>query len=801
MAVLGRDHFDRWLAVEQRLKGVDVEQTPNLEASLRSALSTVYQAVAADIDGTLTSPRLTIPARDVTDGIRGLLVRGVRIILVTGRGHSAEAVLKRILESLGEEPFSSRYLSRIHGLVDNGATILEYTRGSTANFSPRPVVELREPEILLNEVLRCFPTSSTSSLLRARARPGRIRLEFSSKESRDSARSSIPEALLASQGFESISIASGIYRDDIFTIDLTPTSKGRALRQLCMELGIDEARCLRLGDQGSEDGNDYDMLESANAFSVDKFSASPHGSHVVVDEKGVVLKNTDATAYLLRQLNFSAPLASPPLDMDALRNSLALFERDVRREAKRHMDRTVDQFAESIARLFSPEPEITVQTGFAYRCYDRFSGAVRVDSWELVSPAATEPLGNLFALDQFDFSSRPPRSDWAMYTDSAMLLRGAHYYHEWTHEWEKREVPFDDILSTHQRFVGSALTGVAVQAELSPSVLRLKLLLGVMDIVRDILLKHMHFAFSLYSEVDSGPDIALIDDISSLLSRHTEFMVAFHLSGELDWQGAHETYFGILSDVHASIVRLRTVLKDHDIIVFDATTTGPRLFRSRECDWFLENVAACQIALDKRVQQHTRLREGPFAVAGLVYGGLELPFICQALGRRMGLEIIPGLVSASSYTRKAIQSDPSRSGLLEAGLNEWVADRARLNGEIRRPSVLVADDNMTTARSLQKAWDVLQTLGFEVLGAVIVRYPGLNRFVQMAEIDKSVPDPELFMSFVRGLVSPAPYARRVSPSPSGGNPYLDFTNIFNKMDERLKRYLKKSLDRDLELRS
>ena len=117
--------------------------------------------------------------------------------------------------------------------------------------------------------------------------------------------------------------------------------------------------------------------------------------------------------------------------------------------------------------------------------------------------------------------------------------------------------------------------------------------------------------------------------------------------------------------------------------------------------------------------------------------------------------------------------------------------------------LLLADDNMTTARSLQRARDGLVVGGFDVVGAIVVRYPGLNRFVQMYEIDGAIPDPDMLMGFVRGLVAAAPYARRVEGYDGEGgdslapvNPYLDRHGSFNKSNERIQRHLAKSSPED-----
>ena len=771
--------------------------TSALEHSLRRALRTTYHAVAADIDGTLTAPEVTLPSRAIVGALRRLLIRGVRIVFVTGRGASAQTVIRQVLEALSEEPISSRYLRRVHCLIDNGATMLEPSATTPLVFTPRPMAQLQDPDGLTSAILDLVRMNGGTELLRARSRPERIRLEFASPKARDSAKIAIFELLEStSLGEREASVACGVYRGSIFTIDLTPTTKGKALSKLCAELGIDEARCLRLGDQGAEDGNDHDLLDSQSGFTVGAYSESHSGCHLVVSDTGTILKNAAAADYLLDRLSFSAQLASPPTEGQPMKGSLARFERDVRSEAHRQLGQTFAQFARSMGNLFSTEQEVTAEPDLVWRVYDRQSGAVRLDNWEVMQESSSEPLGELFGLRQFDFSSTVPTSEWAMYTDSAIILRGPAYYLDWSRD-STTEVLMADVLLTHQRFLGRALTGMATQIELLPSVVRMKLFLGVADNVRDLLIKLTHFAFALHSELDSGPDLDIVDRVAAMLATHTDFLVGVHTENQRGWRALHEDYFSILSDVYELLSELIEAMGELDVEILDSSARGPRLFRARECDWLLESIAACQLGLDKHTRQQSSLTKYPFAVIGLAYGGMELPFICRAIGMQMGVEAIPGIMAVSSYTRKGMESDPARDGLTGADLNVWIADRARLHSHGAVPSVLLADDNMTTARSLQRAWTGMQENGYDVLGAIVVRYPGLNRFVQMEEIDRSIPDPELFMAFVRGLVSPAPYARRVSPCPTSPNSYLDFTGGFNKMDDRIKRYISKAIGRSL----
>src|SRR5207248_195655 len=104
---------------------------------------------------------------------------------------------------------------------------------------------------------------------------------------------------------------------------------------------------------------------------------------------------------------------------------------------------------------------------------------------------------------------------------------------------------------------------------------------------------------------------------------------------------------------------------------------------------------------------------------------------------------------------------------------------------------VIMDDNCTTCVTLQLARDFLVMQGADVVGAIAVRFPGVNRHVQMAMPGHGFCDPEILFSFIRGLIAPSPYSRLIYPE-TGPNPYLDQTHVFDKAKERIARYLQKN---------
>ena len=96
------------------------------------------------------------------------------------------------------------------------------------------------------------------------------------------------------------------------------------------------------------------------------------------------------------------------------------------------------------------------------------------------------------------------------------------------------------------------------------------------------------------------------------------------------------------------------------------------------------------------------------------------------------------------------------------------------------------------------ARDWLEEIGHKVVGAIVVRYPGSNRYLQMKLPNHGAPNPRMFMTFVKGLVVPSPYSRLMKNvlltirEENIDKIYLDKTEVFDLSRAKIERYLHKT---------
>jgi hypothetical protein len=421
--------------------------------------------------------------------------------------------------------------------------------------------------------------------------------------------------------------------------------------------------------------------------------------------------------------------------------------------------------------------------------FDLRSGGVRLRDWELDDRAVSKSLGVLFGEPDHHAASRSePKCRFVMYTDTALLLRGPAYYMAETAEPTERRIgPFLAMTNELLRRTVAATEDLLNQPFAFGT---FKLLAGVLDYVRNALL---HALAAAYATRGTAPEMP--QRIHELLHEHIETHLSFLFDADGNWQAS-------LGSCLAHVAKVADALPE---LTSNHHFANAELPGMRECDSFVENVMAVEIGLRKLRRQPT-LREGDGIVGvGLLRGGVELPVLAEVVAKRTGWRCRPALLSISTYSSQRDRTSRIRAG--DAAYVQSLRDEGQeqlLTIDSSEPlenlPLVLMDDNCTTATTLQNARDLLLLLGFDVVGAVVVRYPGVNRQVHMALPKHGLPDPQALFGFIRGLVAPSPYTRLLVPGETDGDIYRDQRGVFNKSKNRIERYLLKNgtpaLDKD-----
>jgi hydroxymethylpyrimidine pyrophosphatase-like HAD family hydrolase len=767
----------RYVRTAARLKERDESE---VSALVQTAHQTLYRMVAFNLDGTLTVSGGTELDESMVSIVADLLRRSVPVIMITGRGRGgAREAAEQLRRRSG---LSSDDLRRLSCVTHNGVFWLRTPRERPAAFleaeeviSPAWDRDSVRPEV--QKVLDRLGVANS----RVTDEPQTLRIELDPQDL-DRVRSTLCEELPHD---DQIHVSSGIY-GSTGGVEIGTAQKGRAIQQIATELGISTDQILRIGDQGGEGGNDFEFLASAAGFSVGTFSSSKDGCLPVLDDQlEHQLRGAAASRVLLGRVLLLPSLALTPSEPRPALLALGDFGRRAELQARREQRWVNDRFRLRVAELQAEhrDPLVELEHVALADVFDPRSGAVRFRDWEIELLPVDGPAQQLFDFPRLDPGrTDSPRSRWSMYTDTAIIARGPLYWFGETQDLT--DAPFDRWIDAVMTFLSNAHELLEDLAGRDFSFARLKLVAAVQDNVRNFLLQLM---WMLLKECGDGapPRAAMA---FGRLSSHSASQLELLFDADREWADVLSRYGEELTP----IVELFGAVASKQPQLDEST----KLFKTRECDHFVENLMAVQIGMRKVRASQRLTNEVPLLCVGLANGGTELPALAVADGIRRGYRVVPAALHVSRYSSDAERIRGGGPKYLE-GVRSRLRDLIALGSPSEpiepRMSTIVMDDNCTTCTTLELARDILAVGGHDARGAVIVRMPGINRQVQMGMPDHGFPDPDILFGFIRGLVSPSPYARLIRPVfEDKPRKYLDELEIFNKSETRLRGFLRKN---------
>ncbi len=812
------------------IKGIsspNSKQINRTKHALAKAYETIYKGVAFDIDGTLTKADSFVLHEDAIQAIVHLLHRGVPVLLITGRGRSsARSAVQQIINV---SKIDSWHLSLLSVITHNGTLWL---RNKIITNSSGCISKILGDEIWLapsfNKCIRIFLYAlySNEQIAKAIANgtisiteepntdPRGLRVVLNRKENipfTDHIKDILFEA---AKKCEDIFITKGIYGTKV-SFDVYNTNKVIAIKKYCDAMGFKLEELLRIGDQGGEDGNDYEFLDSSRAFSVRNVNNHPERCFPVLDDEGKSqLKGINATRILLQRVKILPPLTLYPADTpedskfsqfeESFFPELLLFERKALERSRQEKYLLSQNINLRIKRLVDSSEYDSKHIALE-DIFEPLNGGIRIWDWEIIEIEDVHPILDIFNINR-KFLSQPHKIQytWSMPTDENILLRGPHYYwamanSDLLHAPNYLKIYGDLSL----RFIDDSVRVMRSLSNEPASFVKFKFLLGVIDNIRNILLQWIYITYKI--EMASNQGYSNTQSMfSGCLLPHTQMFVDALFNPDLYWQPLVRSYYNLLQNI-------KEVFESNYRACLNAFNTEehhkPLIRKWREADNFFENVLAIEIGLHELGGRF--LHEEPRILVGLAYGGIELPIIAKVLGEKKGIQVVPAFMELSLYGNKDVRYRVLKGELTEDYFEQFEDSfpksyvfLSRDGGLPQQYKAIILDDNCTTCRTLGLARDWLENQGHKVEGAIVVRYPGSNRYLQMKLPNHGAPNPKIFLTFIKGLVAPSPYTRLTKDVFSDmENPskfdtvYLDKTNIFDLSKEKVKRFLFKGENR------
>lgn len=777
------------------------------------AKTSIYHGVCVDIDDTLTFNSLN-ERRAIVEALSTLTKRNVIICFITGRGKTkAFEFLMQLREAIlqYDREIKEQQFLRWYCVTNNGVILYynDHIKGydfmgkSISLVKPEVKTEYLAQKKRMQEEIAAIIAEKTGlsidkiiadSKLSTSENSLRFPVNEKYAESIDDALVEELRSLIDSKYHRDFGVSRGVYNKNNKTvIEISMTTKGKAISQVERYLGIPQNKMVRVGDQGDYSGNDYEMLNCACGFSVGRFSKEDGCCWPVTKEFMYgdidIIDGPEATAALLESLRIFPSICLETPSRENYLPKLAMSEQiniAANRDTNNYYENQIRHSFKNESNMFTELSDII----------DKTTGGFYVSDVEYTLLKANNPDHILFKIyDRKVYSSKPnPRLRFALHTDNGLLLRGPlNYYYGLAFRKNKRITSKEVKRMNENRinFFQASLSSLKQTRVDANDVTARKAILGILDSVRDYLLICINF--ELQNRVQN-------EDVLYIANKGDETIYNLIAMAKENLCFMYNSLFGIIDANYIGNIErfleqkvLPVTRKANDYIKKLGTNYNfNKAFRVwREIDSFYENVIAIDTSLHRLVNERST-RNNKLFFYGIRYGSLELPIIAAMLldikYRYFNIEYYTGAVCLNS------DYGSNHGGFLPTDrCLDKVLGKEGENG--KKELHVLMDDNLVTGRTLQIAINLLVNDNIYPEKVFVVRYPAINRIEHMFLPNHGAPDVDLFWQFVYGLTSQTPYTKLDVPygfSNLEKDKYLDFLGEFNKTRTYVNRLLYKN---------
>lgn len=793
------------------LKKIDdtKENLTNCIDALKEAFNTCYYSVCLDIDGTICQEGENEVSEEIIDALTNLVKAGVNICFITGRGQSVKTILKSTALTIMErnKDVSFDMFRRWYCVIHNGVSLL-----STIGYEMNDFLAYNS--MLISDTIMKEYGETVNSCVEELFRASLSMLKYSIKD--DDYKIQLENAgtrfvfYNSDIDIEEMKAYLDVIKSDLKTtlnlsvlqssykgntvLEYSVCNKGQAIADLEVFLGIPKSSMLRIGDQGNVGGNDFEMLDCKQGFTVRELSDNPCGCFPFLDlEDYNIEKGPIAAAHLLKYFTVATAICLEKPNIERYRVNLASVEKMAAIKSKEYLYKYSNITSAWINSRELNQPSI-------YSIFDVQSGAIKFKNyeWDLI-PNENKFKQLFMKTEEGMYGEDRPNLAYALMTDTSIILRGPYnyYYGLCFRKDKEKEASSDELMELYINWIEAFRqflcdASVAIQSinmnSLFQEEYNRKFLFGVMDSIRNILLTLLNALIEKEAEenifiwhITEKERKEKVGEVYDLAYNHTRFMYKLLLGGLYPF--ALKDYIDLFDQICHFFSKecMDDILQS--LIDKDSNKNFFRVWR--EIDIFVENVIAVDSAMGEFNNTIKDFDSRKIVVHGIRYGSIELPIICQIIGDLSGINVVPSFVGIpGKYNEKHSSLEVFIEKYGSKEIDRFFNEKDVIN--------ILTDDNLMTGRTVQILINDLAKNKCYPDGIIIVRYPSVNRIPHMVLDNHGCPNVDLFFNLIKGLVSSTPYSRLFLPQQDSKKRYLDETNVFNKCRQRITRYLFKN---------
>lgn len=537
-------------------------------------------------------------------------------------------------------------------------------------------------------------------------------------------------------------------------------------------LGVPKNCMVRICDEGRKYGNDYEILNVSQAFSTGSISDEPFACFPVIDENGNKLIGLAATKYLLDNLDIRPSVCLDKADPDRQKHLLAMAEKNIKQ--------TSNEFKKNKNLIYSSQ--FGVNDGL-YDVYDSDTGGVKFYDyeWDLIDDA--NPFKELF--EKKNSSGQYVNK---IESNDATILRGPDsYYYFLSKCVREKEISSEDLKIWRDNTVSELNDFLnALKMAVHDNSINRRFKLAIMDNLRNLSLIMLNVKMV---EKFNGTNVHILFDTykeDTQINKWVEICEnVFDGMGKLTTVGNTEELDDKIVETICNIKKIYSNDVNISIDRADSSLNAKAYRNYREIDCYGENRLTLEYAIEKIKEEKPSLNEKDVSFNGMVYGGMELPFIAKEILGKQNNVILGEIMHAGNYTTRHSQTIKD----LEKEMFTIYGDSSTLKGHN-----IVMDDNVLTGKTLQIALNGMFNNDIFVNDVIAVRYPPINRISQMFENNHGAIDTTHFFTYIKGLIIPSPYAKLgySATKNSLGIQYKDEFNVFDVKKRKICEYIYKT---------
>ena len=358
--------------------------------------------------------------------------------------------------------------------------------------------------------------------------------------------------------------------------------------------------------------------------------------------------------------------------------------------------------------------------------------------------------------------------------DDGIILRGPNIYYYFSSDVSRFEKPtLKQIKTWHENckcffeVIEKSLSNYKITSEYD-----LRLLLGVIDNLRNIIL--IMFNSELLSIKNGNNIIFQCESSKNNVIEKYIYLTNLYMDTIENICLIRPIKSNIISSIkeiikglcNVSNVTMNKVKKITDIYLLS------KCFNPlREIDNYFENYITCKFALNK-LKEKKLLKDEKIHFIGVLYGGLELPFL---LKRQVSREhdIFISLI----YQNHGMYLD--RQNKNKSVIVNNLIEIGKIDKNI---TTYIIDDNMMSGITIQFIYNQLYLKKYlKIKGIIAIRHPNINRLPQLEHFNTAVNIDEIDKT-IFGMLTDTPYSK-IKYNSNYNNMFVNELNIFSIMTE------------------